>query len=56
MSNPNDVKFHEELEKMEYEPLAPIEIKLCRNSLILGIACLILFYFIADIFFPGSHG
>ena len=57
MSNkPDDVSFQEELDKMEYEPLSPIEIKLCRNSFILGIVLLVVFYFVADIFFPGAHG
>ena len=57
MSNkPDDVSFQEELDKMEYEPLSPIEIKLCRNSFVLGIVLLVVFYFVADIFFPGAHG
>ena len=55
MSN-NDVKFKEELAKMEYEPLAPVEIRLVRNSIILGLVLLVVFYFVADFFFPGSHG
>lgn len=56
MSNPNDLKFNEEIEKMEYEPLSPVEIKLCRNSMLLGLVLLVVFYFVADIFFPGAHG
>lgn len=52
----DDVKFHEELDKMEYEPLNDTEIKLVRNSVILGISLLVLFYFIADWLFPGAHG
>ena len=56
MSQQNEVKLQEEMDKMEYEPLDPVEIKLVRNSLILGIALLVIFYFVADIFFPGAHG
>lgn len=55
MKEAMDVKFQEELDKMEYEPMNDTEIKLCRNSLILGIVLLVVFYFVADIFFPGAH-
>jgi hypothetical protein len=43
-------KLVEEIKKMEYEPLLPIEMKLIRWSIGLGIALLILLYFISRIF------
>ena len=33
----NEVKLHEEIQKMEYEPLDPVELKLVRWSIGLGI-------------------
>lgn len=50
-----EVTFQEELEKMEYEPLADIEIRLVRNSLIIGLVLLVVFYFTADLLFPAGH-
>lgn len=55
MKEEHDVTFQEELEKMPYEPLNEVEIKLVRNSLILGIVLLVVFYFISDWLFPGAH-
>ena len=43
MKGSTDVKFQEELDKMEYEPMNETEVKLCRNSLILGIVLLVVF-------------
>ena len=55
MKEANDVKFHEEIQKMEYEPLNEVEIKLVRNSIALGVIMLVVFYFISDWLFPGAH-
>ncbi|MDL2270145.1 hypothetical protein LJC71_07870 [Desulfosarcina sp. OttesenSCG-928-A07] len=55
MKENEDVKFHEELDKMEYEPLNDTEVKLIRNSLIIGTVLLVLFYFVAGWLFPGAH-
>lgn len=46
----------EELKKMEYEPLLPIEKKLIAYSIGLGIVLLFVFIWISYTFFPGvSH-
>ena len=55
MKEANDVKFHEEIQKMEYEPLNEVEIKLVRNSIIRGVVRLVVFYFISGWLFPGAH-
>ena len=46
----------EEMGKMEYEPLLPIELKLIRWSLIIGIVSLVVLYAVSAAFFPGAHG
>ena len=56
MEQMKDLKFAEEIKKMEYEPLDATEIRLVRTSLILGVTLLVVFYFISNIFFPGAHG
>jgi hypothetical protein len=44
----------EELEKMEYEPLLPVEKKLIAWSLILGVVLLGILIVVSYAFFPGS--
>lgn len=56
MNNTDDVKFKDEIEKMEYEPLNATEISLVRNSIIIGVTLLVVFYFISDWLFPVAHG
>ena len=34
MENSNEVKLHEEIEKMEYEPLDPVEMKLIKGGVV----------------------
>jgi len=46
-------KFRDELEKMECEPLLPVEKKLIGWSLALGIVLLGLLIWISNKFFPG---
>ncbi|MEZ7196176.1 MULTISPECIES: hypothetical protein [Pseudodesulfovibrio] len=46
----------EEMGKMEYEPLQPIEIKLIRWSLIIGVVSLVVLYLVSAAFFPAAHG
>ena len=46
-------KFSEELKKMEYEPLSPVEKKLIAGSLLLGAVLLGLLIWISNKFFPG---
>ncbi len=55
MKETNDVKFHEEIQKMEYEPLNATEISMVRNSIILGVVLLVVFYFVSGWLFPGAH-
>ena len=50
---PDDPKFSDELKKMEYEPLLPVEKKLIAGSLILGIVLLGLLIWLSNQFFPG---
>jgi hypothetical protein len=45
-------KFAEEIKKMEYEPLMPVEKKLIAWSLILGTSLLGLLVLISYTFFP----
>jgi len=50
---PDEPKFSEELKKMEYEPLLPVEKKLIGWSLAIGAALLGLLIWISAHFFPG---
>ena len=43
----------EELKKMEYEPLLPVEKKLIATSILLGLVLLVFFVWISYTFFPG---
>ncbi len=56
MKEATEVKFQEELQKMEYEPMNDTEKRLVRNALILGVGLLVIFYFVSDWLFPGAHG
>ena len=49
----DEPKFSEELKKMEYEPLLPVEKKLIAGSLLLGIVLLGLLIWLSNKFFPG---
>lgn len=51
----NEPKIAEELKKMEYEPLLPVELTLIKWSLGIGIASLIILYWVSATFFPGGH-
>ncbi len=51
-----EAKIKAELEKMEYEPLLPVEKKLILWSLGLGMVLLIVLVWISYTFFPASHG
>ncbi len=48
-------KLAEELKKMEYEPLLPVENKLIGWSVGLGIVLLFFLYWVSITFFPGGH-
>ena len=48
-------KLAEELKRMEYEPLLPVEKKLISYSLIIGAALLGILVWVCYTFFPGGH-
>jgi hypothetical protein len=50
---PDEPKLSDELKKMEYEPLLPVEKKLIAGSLLLGIVLLGLLIWLSNQFFPG---
>jgi hypothetical protein len=52
---PEEPKLAEELKKMEYEPLLPVEKKLIGYSLILGTILLGLLVWVSYTFFPAGH-
>ena len=47
MENSNEVKLHEEIEKMEYEPLDPVEMKLIKGGVGLGLFLLIALFLVS---------
>jgi hypothetical protein len=51
-----DVKIAEEMKKMEWEPLLPIEKKLITWSISLGVVLLFVLYFVSESFFPVARG
>ena len=51
---PDEPKLSDELKKMEYEPLLPVEKKLIAGSLLLGIVLLGILMWISQILFPGG--
>ena len=50
-----EVKLIDELQKMEYEPLLPVEKKLIGWSIAIGLVSLGFLYWLSVTFFPGSH-
>jgi hypothetical protein len=50
-----EAKLIDELRKMEYEPLLPIEKKLISWSLIIGVVSLGFLVWVSYTFFPGGH-
>lgn len=46
-------RLADELEKMEYEPLLPVEKKLIAGSLVLGVVLLLVLVWVSYTFFPG---
>ncbi|MCG6552650.1 MAG: hypothetical protein L7F77_10010 [Candidatus Magnetominusculus sp. LBB02] len=51
----DDPKFSDEIKKMDYEPLSPIEYKLIFWSLGIGVTALGFFYWLSKAYFPGGH-
>lgn len=54
-SKMDEVKIKDEMEKMEYEPLLPVEKKLITWSLVLGVVLLIVLVWVSYTFFPAGH-
>jgi len=52
---PMEAKLIDELQKMEYEPLLPVEKKLIGWSIGIGVVSLGFLYWLSITFFPGSH-
>jgi hypothetical protein len=50
-----EAKLIDELQKMEYEPLLPVEKKLIGWSIAIGIIALGFLVWISYTFFPGGH-
>lgn len=55
MTDKKDVKFQEEIKKMEYEPLDETELKLIRGGIILGLVLLAVLFVISKYLMPGVH-
>ena len=55
VEQPMEAKLIDELQKMEYEPLLPVEKQLITWSLIIGVVALGFLWWISVTFFPGSH-
>ena len=52
---PVAAKLIDELQKMEYEPLLPVEKKLIGWSIAIGVVALGFLWWLSVTFFPGSH-
>lgn len=50
-----EAKLVDELQKMEYEPLLPVEKKLIGWSIIIGVVSLGFLVWVSYTFFPGQH-
>jgi hypothetical protein len=48
-------KLSEEMKKMEYEPLLPVELTLIRWSIGIGVGSLFLLYWLSQVLFPSGH-
>ncbi|MFC1574733.1 hypothetical protein ACFL3Z_01495 [Gemmatimonadota bacterium] len=52
MTEHEQPRLADEMEKMEYEPLLPVEKKLILWSISLGVALLVLLTWVSNAFFP----
>ena len=52
---PMEAKLIDELQKMEFEPLLPVEKKLIGWSIAIGVVALGFLFWLSNTFFPGSH-
>ena len=51
----NDVKFHEEIQMMEYEPMDETELQLIKGGITLGIVLLVVLFVVSKYLLPGLH-
>lgn len=54
MAENKEVKFHEEIQKMEYEPMDTTELKLIKGGISLGVTLLVILFLISK-FVVGIH-
>ena len=54
--NMKDLKYKDEVQKMEYEPLDATELALVRWSLGIGITLLVVLFAVSKWLIPGVHG
>ena len=55
MEQQQQPKLAEEMKKMEYEPLLPVELSLIRWSIGIGVGSLFILYYLSKFLFPGGH-
>ena len=55
MKPQQQAKVAEEIKKMEYEPLLPVELSLIRWSIGIGVGSLFILYYLSKWLFPGGH-
>jgi hypothetical protein len=55
VEKPTEARLIDELQKMEYEPLLPVEKQLISWSIIIGLVALGFLYWLSVTFFPGGH-
>ena len=55
MEQKQQPKLAEEMKKMEYEPLLPVEMTLIRWSIGIGVGSLFILYWLSQVLFPGGH-
>ena len=55
MKPQQQAKVAEEIKKMEYEPLLPVELSLIRWSIGIGVGSLFILYYLSQWLFPGGH-
>lgn len=50
-----DMKFKDEVKKMEYEPMDATEIALVKWSIIIGVSLLVVLFVVSKYIVPGIH-
>ncbi|WP_319585515.1 hypothetical protein [uncultured Desulfobulbus sp.] len=55
MEQQQQPKLADEIKKMEYEPMLPVELSLVRWSIGIGVGSLFFLYYLSQWLFPGGH-